>query len=146
MTNLHGDTLCAYVAGIIDGEGSIDIYRVNAHREKPRYALRVCVGITNPWLPQFLKDVFGGSVYLTEHENPNHKDCWFWAVQAQKAVKVLLRITPYLQLKRPQAELALSFQSRKRKCSHLTDEQRVLEEADRILMKSYNKKGKGVLQ
>ena len=141
--NLQGDLLYAYVAGIIDGEGSISMFRISS-KDKPRYAMRVVVGITDPWLPQFLKMRFGGSVWLAKRNNPKHKDCWFWQLSAKKAAPFLLSIVPYLCLKRPQAELALQWQSRRHNCRErhvLTDSERVLDEADKILMMSYNKRG-----
>ena len=139
---LKGKQLYAYVAGIIDGEGSIDLYKTSAAKEKPRYALRVAVGITNEWMPQFLKFNFGGSIHCIVHSTPKHKNCWLWVIQARQAGKFLSLIIPYLQLKRPHAELAISYQSRKHRCNYLSNEERVLDQADRILMKSYNKRGK----
>lgn len=139
--NLKGDLLYAYVAGIIDGEGSINIYRVTTLKDKPRFAMRIAVGITDPWLPQFLKIHFGGSVWLAKHNNPKHKDCWFWQISAKKAAPFLSHIIPYLCIKKPQAELALQWQSRKHKRHFLTDAERILDSADKILMSTYNKRG-----
>lgn len=140
---LRGKTLYAYVAGIVDGEGSVDIYKVNTPAHNSRYAMRLIVGITEQWLPQFLKFNFGGSVNVRESNTPKHKDCWVWSVAAIKAAKVLRLILPYLQIKKPQAELALSFQSRKvKRHAPLSENENILEEADRILMSSYNKRGK----
>lgn len=139
--SLIGELLYAYVAGVIDGEGNISIFRVTSSRDRPRYALRVVVGITEPWLPQFLKLHFGGNVCLRKSKTKAHKDVWIWTVAAKKAKPFLERVLPYLCLKHEQAELALKFQSRRKKRHLLTQQEKVLDAADKILMMSYNKKG-----
>ena len=134
--SLKGKTLYAYVAGIIDGDGHIGIYRINTAKQK-RFAIRVTVGTTSEWLSQFLQFHFGGSTHISPR--PEHKSIWFWAVSAKKAEQVIELLLPYLQLKRPQAELALSFQHRKHpRHTPLPDAERALEETDRILMHKYN--------
>ncbi|MDP2730037.1 MAG: hypothetical protein Q8O55_06115 [Dehalococcoidales bacterium] len=137
------DTLYAYAAGIIDGEGSIGLNRITGDNRRARYTMRVTIGITDPGLPLFFQELFGGSVWVAKHTNAKHKDTWFWALRAKKAVPFLVGILPYLHIKRPQAELALRWQSRKHpRYTILTDHEMALEEADRILMLSYNKRGK----
>ena len=143
---LSGEILYAYAAGIIDGEGSIDIYRVSRKGKNPRYSTRLVVGMTDPWIPKLLQNHFGGSVYVIKHgDTQNWKDTWFWSIQARKAENTLRLILPYLQIKQRHAELALSFQSRKfRRHKPLSEEEMALEEADRLLMHSYNRRGKEV--
>ncbi|MFA5377985.1 MAG: hypothetical protein WC455_19700 [Dehalococcoidia bacterium] len=139
--NLTGDALYAYTAGIIDGEGNINIYRVTSPEDKPRYAMRIAVGSTEPWLPEFLKSKFGGNVYLRPSKTKAHKDCWIWTVAAKKATPLLNKILPYLCLKHEQAELALQFQSRRKNRHILMPQEKILDAADKILMMSYNRKG-----
>ncbi len=141
---LSGNLLYAYAAGIIDGEGCIGLNRLSREENRrTRYTLRVTVGITDPCLPLFLQEKFGGSVWSCKHKNPKHKDTWFWCLRAKKTVPFLMGILPYLRIKHPQAELALRWQSRKHpRYTMLTDHEMALEEADRILMFSYNKRGK----
>ena len=134
---LKGKTLYAYVAGIIDGEGSICL---QPNSPKGCYSVRVSVANTNEWLLQMLKSQFGGRIYLKNHGNRFWKPAWEWVVQARKAIEFLQLILPYLQLKHLQAELALSYQKRRIK-GHRSEQSRVLDEADRLLMHSYNKRG-----
>ena len=135
--------LYAYSAGIIDGEGTITIAKTGGTQDKPRYALRATVTSTDECLPLFLSLNFGGGVRLIESNSPKHKDCWCWEISSRKAVKFLSAILPYLRIKHPQAELAISFQSRKHYygSNKKTKAERVLDQADKILMLSYNKKG-----
>ena len=141
--NLQGDLLYAYAAGIIDGEGSIGLNRITGEKRRARYTMRVVIGITDPYLPLFFQESFGGNIWVEKKQNPKHKDCWFWCLSAKKAVPFLTEILPYLHIKRPQAELALRWQARKKlRHTPLTDREMALEEADRILMLSYNRRGK----
>jgi len=143
-----------YTAGIIDGEGSIGIHW---HKSKSRhslgyYGLRVTVGNTNPWLIQFLKFNFGGSITVRHRLNPVWKDAWHWTIYEKQAMNFLKLVVPYLQLKKPQAELAIVFQQTKRKRTlnrqtgsgnkAITNEEFALQEAKAILMAKLNKKGK----
>jgi len=142
---LKGKQVLVYTAGIIDGEGCIGIY---SHKNKSKrgftYDLIVSVWNTNPWLVQWLKMQYGGSALprnqAWEEANPNRKQQWKWAIYQNKAADFLRLILPYLQLKRPQAELAIAFQSKKGEYLK-TGPQTVLLEADRILMAKMNKKG-----
>ena len=140
---LKGKVLYAYAAGIIDGEGSISLNKITGKNRRARYAMRVVLGITDPYLPLFFQETFGGNVWITKHQNPKHKDTWFWSLSAKRAVPFLTGILPYLRIKLPQAELALRWQARKHpRYTQLTDYEMALEEADRILMLSYNRRGK----
>ena len=143
-----------YTAGIIDGEGSVGIYR---HKSKSNnspgyYGLRVTVGNTNPWLIQFLKFHFGGGVTISRRFNPLWKDAWNWTIYEKQAIEFLKLILPYLQLKRPQAELAISFQSNKRQGTMnrrkgsgnkpMSNGEFAIQQAQAILMAKMNKRGK----
>ena len=142
MTRLSGKALYAYVAGILDGEGDISIIR----HKRPNatvyhWELIVAVSNTKWWLPQFLKMQFGGYLDFKEHQG-NCKPSCRWTITAHQASVFLERILPYLQLKKQHAELAIAFQQRRGKIgAHLTSGQRVLDEADYIVMKTWNKRG-----
>ncbi len=94
---------------------------------------------------------FGGAVVHNISKNPKHKDRWSWHIPSKQASEFLKLVLPYLQLKRPQAELAIKYQSGKknwgpiktgyRSGTHKPNESYVLEEAQKLLMNRYNKKG-----
>lgn len=134
----------AYTAGIIDGEGSIKITKAYAYKGK--YGnISLDVHNTNEWLTRWLQFQFGGRVYLTKDSSrkPHAKDGFRWRVVSQQAKLVLQLTLPYLQIKRPQAELALSFQKRRGLPSiKRAPEAKILDEADKILMSQYNHRGK----
>ena len=133
----------AYTAGIVDGEGTIGIYRIPHKNGKASYILQVFVGNTNEWLIQWLRFAFGGSiVYRPSLEDSNHKPSWVWRLTANKALRFLNLVYPYLRLKKPQADLAIKFQSpRLGQGHHPTEEQRAVEEAQKIIMHGLNKRG-----
>ena len=90
---------------------------------------------------------FGGSVVprnFTESYEflyPNRRQQWKWSIAQNKAVEFLKLILPYLQMKRPQAELAIAFQGKKRVYQKTAEKAAILE-AERILMGKMNKKGR----
>ena len=147
---LKGKTLLAYVAGIIDGEGSISIAQ---HKRKNgrlhHWELIVAVTNTQLWLIEFLHLQFGGHIdgRTVYFNRPNCKDSWRWTICATKASDFLKLVLPYLQLKKTRAELAIAFQNRKTHNTsnrNLVNEQRMMDEIDFIAMRAWNKRGKEV--
>uniref|UniRef100_A0A6H2A3W2 Putative HNH homing endonuclease n=1 Tax=viral metagenome TaxID=1070528 RepID=A0A6H2A3W2_9ZZZZ len=140
--------ILAYAAGIVDGEGCISIGGKSLGAGKPRRLIMLLSVVnTNEWLIRWLKMQFGGNIRSNKPTNPRAKLKWIWRVESKKASEIIKLIMPYLQIKRPQAELAIEFQSRKKyrggtlamRC--LTDDEHALNEADVTLMHIYNKKG-----
>ena len=143
----HTEVL-AYAAGIVDGEGCISIGKKSMGTDKlPRLTMILTVVNTNEWLIRWFKMQFGGNIRNQKPSNQRAKLKWVWRVESRKASEIIKLLLPYLQIKRPQAELAIKFQSRKRnrggtlamRC--MTDGEHALNEADVMLMHIYNKKG-----
>ncbi len=143
MRRLSGKLVLAYAAGIVDGEGCISLSKRTSKGYKAGYQLRlaVSVGNTNEWLIQWFKIQFGGYVVFTLEKRKERKDKWQWHIVDGKAAEFLKLILPYLQIKRPQAEVANVFQ-REKHYGRIGKEEAVIKEAQRILMQSYNKRGK----
>jgi len=142
------ETDLAYIAGIVDGEGYIIIHRYHSHRARKLrgFTIRVGVNNTNEWLIVYLQLNFGGTKYVTQHD-PKWKPVWNWHIEANKAYEFLKLVLPYLHLKKPQAELAIEFQERKKAQPHYgqycpkPDAEYALEEAQAILSHQLNAKG-----
>jgi len=130
----------AYIAGIIDGEGSVCLHLTRVGKYFS-YRIVLAVGSTDEWLPQWLKFTFGGSISFSPREASNQKPYWCWMVTANKALEVLKLVHPYLRLKRPQAEIAIKFQESRRGHS-MTEAERAVSEAQRIVMAKLNQRGK----
>jgi len=100
----------SYLAGLIDGEGCIEIQK----RKKPEcivghyYTARIRISSTNKEIIEWLKNSFGG--YISERKgNGNNKDSWTWCLAYGKAKKFIGKVCPYLKIKRKQAELLREF-------------------------------------
>jgi hypothetical protein len=103
----------AYLAGILDGEGSIGVYKRFVGKKKgASYSLRVMVGNTDVSLIRWLQRL-GGSIYEQKPKKSNWSVCYTWTVWANQAAAILEEVLPYMLVKREQAERALFFQSRK---------------------------------
>jgi len=142
---LKGKALLAYTAGIIDGEGCICISRKAENRYKKGYSLFLQVTATNTkeWLGQWLKMQFGGFIFADTGRG-NRQVCWRWCVIGNDAIAFLEKVLPYLQLKKSQAELAIAFQKNRKRTKNLSEGDNAVQEAQRIMMMSLNKRGKGV--
>jgi hypothetical protein len=103
-----------YIAGFFDGEGWITIARSSSIRWKG-VGLRTGIGHTNREILECLQLMFGGSL-LDKKMRPDSR----WKPQFQltltgkNAEDFLLCIRPFVVLKKPQLELALSFLKYKR--------------------------------
>jgi hypothetical protein len=129
--HLKGKLALAYTAGFFDGEGCISITKrktktINGYS----YQLFVSVWSTDEWVIQWLKMQYGGST-LCRPANGNKKPIYKWCLASNKACPFLSQILPYLNLKRPQAEMALAFQTKNTKLRK-TEKQLADMEAERI--------------
>jgi hypothetical protein len=115
------DTERAYAAGVFDGEGSILI-------DKPRrgrgYGLRVSLTQKDPTAPTWLHERWNGSLIerTNRHTNRPPVQMWYWRLWTKQAAAFLSEICPYLLKNKPQAELAIEFQSLKYNSRRLSEE------------------------
>jgi len=95
----------AYVAGLLDGEGSLEIRRDNRKHEA---RIRVC--LTNKELIDWLYNSFGG--YLSERKfNDNRwNDAYVWCIKGTKKVSPFIeKVYPYLKIKKEHAGVIKRF-------------------------------------
>ena len=143
---ITGEALLAYSAGIIDGEGTITLVgykgRYKGQLSKSvKYQICIIVTHTDSNLVNFLKVNFGG--VLTKLKiRPGCRQTWRWHISSRKAAKLLFDLKPYLLVKLPQAELALAFNVRRLSGikGQNNNKRIVLDQADKILMLSLNKR------
>jgi hypothetical protein len=91
-----------YVAGIIDGEGSI--LRTNTGH------WQVKVGMTDEPVMRWLHALGGTLAYQSREREVNRRPVWTWQVSRRRDVVVLLQaLMPYLIVKQEKAELALAW-------------------------------------
>ena len=95
----------AYVAGFIDGEGCVSIGVA-----KKRYVCpNIQVSNTNLTVLKLFKEQFGGSIQNRLDKRKNRRPSWTWWIAANKALKVLEEVKPFLIIKKPQAEILLGL-------------------------------------
>lgn len=103
MNNIS-ETDLAYIAGLIDGEGSISLAKF-----KPKWLKIwgiVQVANTDRNLMLWLSKVTGeGRVRPTKPRSIKHKIVWVWILSIAPARQLLALCLPYLKIKNKQAEL-----------------------------------------
>lgn len=138
---------CAYLAGILDGEGYITLSRKRDHTGCRRpFSFRPLVEVsnTNPRLLQWLEETTGFGVSRPcNRTSTAHKPAKRWACWSQQARQVVEVALEYLVLKRPQAEILLDFCSRVRSAPWLTDEEYAEQAEAHAWLAVLNKKGIG---
>lgn len=131
-------TDAAYIAGLIDGEGSIML--VKPGHVQAEANLRVTVA--NTYLPvlEWLTDITGiGRIYQHRVDTEKHRASYSWRCHGDGADSLLGQIRPYLRIKAVQADLALETISRLRVPALKAD--RTWQAEYRERMKAMNKRG-----
>jgi len=98
-----------YLAGLVDGEGCIDVQITNVSTEsyiRPR--LRIAMSNVAKQLLEEIQANHGGHLCQRKHENPVWSDATSWEASGYKtACKFLRNIVNYLVLKKEQARFCL---------------------------------------
>lgn len=98
----------AYLAGIIDGEGSF--YIGQESRRKKHYNSRLYVVNTDERLINWLRQTFGGLIYSRiSKTHPTWKRKFEWITNKSEIIPITKAILPYLICKKQQAELMIKF-------------------------------------
>lgn len=105
--------LLIWAAGFFDGEGCISIScsRKGKRVAHPGYYTLQLTAFQNTRVPlDVFLQLFGGAIrYSTTHSTGG----WIWAQTGPGTIETLFKMTPYLLVKRAQAEVAITFQRRK---------------------------------
>lgn len=103
-----------WLAGFVDGEGCITLY---GRHKNPRLI------VTNTYLPilKAIQAQYGGSVHSTGAKTP--RKCFVIAWQCKQAIALLKQLTPFLMVKKAQADLAImGYETYKRDGRKLSDD------------------------
>jgi LAGLIDADG-like domain len=94
----------AYIAGIIDGEGTVTLTR-----KRPNETPSPNVSVANASLPLLIwaKKKIGGHISTKRKYKSHHRQTYVWCITHNKALRFLNEIKAFLIIKRPQAELIL---------------------------------------
>ena len=155
--------MCSYLAGFLDGEGSICIVRSNG-KKSPQYGLRLQVANSNMKPLLLFKGFFGGYIQKLNHFESVKKNqerqgiisrklIYQWGASETIAYHVLTILKDYLVVKCSQCRLAIEFHKRRDSSARLNPrnekghilplQQKELEirEKMRIEMRNLNKGG-----
>lgn len=103
------DLIMAYVAGLIDGDGSLSLIRENRVNGFKYYP---CIQLSNVFeeMVTFLHDTFGGIKKIKSRQTHSKKTQYVWNVRGLESCKnVLLKILPFLVLKQRQGQKLLNY-------------------------------------
>ena len=103
-----------YLAGIVDGEGSvqIEIQSMNAVRKMHYYSIRLLVINTSKELMDWLYSNFGGKI-TARKLIPNKRQCYKWNICSYNAANILKECLPYMIIKKRNAEVLIEFMQTK---------------------------------
>lgn len=102
----------AYLAGVIDSDGCIrvsrDTWRMrNADGRTPTFQARIHIKQVDPEATDLCYEIFGGYYRQEPPTAYRGKPLWSWAIHSAGAGRVLTAVSPYLRIKKAQAENAL---------------------------------------
>jgi len=106
------DTEAAYLAGLLDGEGTISLYCVKQDSQKRTHSFKPAVAVSNTdmgMMERVLRITGCGKVVQSRLDDGMHKPCFRWLLSPLQIEPVLRRVLPYLDSKQRQAELLLSY-------------------------------------
>jgi hypothetical protein len=103
----------AYLAGIIDGEGSLLLWMNKSSNQRGQFNLRVNVTSTDKCLVDWIFQNFGGSIYEcnspSRKSQPNWKKQYVWQINRPEMLQFLKEIHPFLIIKKERCEIAIRF-------------------------------------
>jgi len=97
----------AYIAGLIDADGSIGIYEQGENGRTPTFTVTVTIRMAESEGIELLQQYFPRKV--TSTKSYNRKRLYRYRVTGAIAKEILSALLPYLRIKRNQAELAIAY-------------------------------------
>ena len=97
----------AYLAGVIDSDGCIGVYRVKARGDHVTYQPKVQIRQVQSEAIDLAHSLFSGHVYRHKAQTERGKPLWVWQVHSAAVSPTLTALLPYLRIKKPRAENAL---------------------------------------
>ena len=110
VANQLSPTDAAYIAGFVDGEGSIMLLQ-----RKNSIRVRMTVSNTDRNVLDWLCQTVGVSnIQAHRKETAKHRMAWQWDLNGDGVASLLVQIRPYLKVKAVQADLAIEAMERLR--------------------------------
>ena len=132
----------AYLAGFVDGEGSLQIQR-RIHRNEfgvwTGYSIYVDIGQTRRDILEYIQQKAGGGSIHHKPTTGNRKEAWLLKISGHQAQAFVSQLRPYLRVKAEIADVFLAFKMNGRK-PH-TDEQKRMKDVLFTRAKELNHRG-----
>ena len=108
-----------YVAGFLDGEGSITLSSQSRAKGYPYYEPLMRISNTSFYVLSLIRDfIGGGKICITKklgYQNKNHRQVWVYQLTGRRNLfPVLMALRPYLVLKLAQADEVIAFMGKMR--------------------------------
>jgi len=99
-----------WLGGFFDGEGTISIKRVHYKGKRDLFELSISIGQAkkHAGILYLLRRRFGGRIHERQ-QTPRNAVAAQWSINSLKAAKFLESLYPYLKIKKPRADVALSY-------------------------------------
>lgn len=145
-----GKETVKYLAGIMDGEGSISIacsHRTRKSNKNPSYCVRISVAMCDKEIPWIFFQVFGGYFGQRNRKTFNHKASFDWVASSKSSIEILELLLPSLRCERKikTAKLCLELQKhiadKSVKFKKLTKDELIYRNSLYVLSKELNKRG-----
>ena len=110
----------AYLAGLVDGEGTVSIRRVHNRAKsasgwKIYYAVEIRVFNTDRKMIDWISQNFRGSVWTTNRKDGKHKPCYIWMCSGiEENLNLMKSIVPFMITKRQLVECAIPLLEKQR--------------------------------
>lgn len=98
-------TAVAYLAGLIDGEGTISLRR----KTGDHFNIEVYITSTNKPMLEWVQRTFGGKIYTYDPKDGIRQLQHKWHVHSKGAESILRLVQPFLTIKGEHCEIALEF-------------------------------------
>jgi len=105
------DVEFAYMAGIIDGEGCLSIFKLGKDyktRQRDYLAAKLTITNTSLVLLDWIVERFGGKIG-TRTKIKNRKTCYYWHAHGDRLDFILEHCTPFLTEKKNRGEVLKEF-------------------------------------
>ena len=99
----------AYLAGLFDGEGSINMHN-RIHHGANEFDITLRIGGCDRSIPDLFKSCFGfGYVTTYKPNNPRARPCFLYIATQRKVLTICKILIKYLHTKKPQVDLVIQF-------------------------------------
>lgn len=102
----------AYIAGLIDGEGTVSLFKSDPKHNRGSHTLQISIVNTYKPVLDWVKLHLGGYITTRSRKNVKWRTAYQWKLYHRQASGALRRMLPYLIIKKRQARLAIRFSKR----------------------------------